>query len=436
MLSTLFSISSLLLGILFLLLCHGLQNSLLGLRAQLENFSTELIGFMMSAYFIGFVFGVKFGAKYIPSVGHIRVFAATASIISITSLLHFLFVNEIFWVLLRFIYGICISASYMVIESWLNNLASAKNRGRILSTYMIINFSAIGLSQFLLDMAPIDAFNLFAICSILASISLVPLILSRKAKQPEEKTSQVKFGIKELFKISPLAIIAVISYGIITGAIWGLGAVVLQQHGFSFKEIALFISLLYLGGMIFQWPLGLLSDILNRRVIIVLCALISCIAYLLLYFSMEAFMMSGSDDRSLKYIFLLSLISGGFTYTIYSLSISLANDYVETDKFVKVSAGLLSVLGASSIIGPIIGGFVIRYFGASCFFLLLSCASFALLLFSIIRVLINRKIPISTRENFIPLPSRTGETFYKLDPRYSQTEEGKEGEENKEAKKS
>ncbi|MDA0902604.1 MAG: MFS transporter, partial [Proteobacteria bacterium] len=228
---------------------------------------------MNSFYFLGFIIGTRFANKSIENVGQIRTFAALASLISTISIFHVIFINPIVWILLKLIYGICISGAYMVIESWLNALSNKHNRGRILSIYMIINFLGLFLGQLFVNAEFVQSFVLFGVVSIFASISLVPIILS-KTTQPEEIYTE-PFSIKKLYQTSPLSATGSFMNGIAYSAFWSFGALFILKSGFSIQEAAIFIAMTFLGALILQWPVGLLSDLFNRRVAIAICCFIS-----------------------------------------------------------------------------------------------------------------------------------------------------------------
>jgi len=254
MFSTINSILSLLVSFGILSIGHGLNNNLLNIRSLIENYSEITIGIMNSFYFLGFIIGVRIGSEYIHKVGPVRTFAALISIISTISLIHALVINPIIWIILRLIYGICIAGAYVVIESWLNSLSGKENRGRILSIYMIVNFSGLFLGQILLNRELVETFTLFAIVSILASISIVPLILS-KVRQPEYQ-DQETLSIKKLYKNSPLSIIGILANAISASAFWSFGAIYMLKAGFVVEDAAFFFAITLIGGLFFQWPIG------------------------------------------------------------------------------------------------------------------------------------------------------------------------------------
>ena len=136
-----------------IMLAYGYQNALLGVRAVIEEFSLASTGFMMSGYFVGYFIGARTVPSVISGVGHIRVFAAFASVASLAILVHSVFVNPLTWFLLRVITGYSMVSIYTIAESWLNDRASNKNRGQLLSTYMIVMFFGLAMGMLLLNIS-------------------------------------------------------------------------------------------------------------------------------------------------------------------------------------------------------------------------------------------------------------------------------------------
>ncbi len=409
MLSTIYSISALLVSFAILCLGHGLHNTLLGVRATIENYPEWITGLMMSGYFAGFIVGTYICARLIPSIGQIRTFAVFASVASAISLLHVLFINEITWIILRISYGVCIAGLYMVIESWLNALSSPSNRGRILSVYMVISFLSLALGQVFIFTAEPSEYTLFAVVSILISFSLVPITTS-KASQPEDISTE-SFGFIRLFNISPLATIGATASGLSIGAFWGLGAVFFTNMGLPSQDVALLIGITFLGGLVFQWPIGYCSDVLDRRMtiaIVILCLTMVCIAFIT------------NVDHTMKHIethlAVLALLFGGFGYTLYSLFIALANDFLEPKYIVKASGGLIVSHAIGAILGPIVASGFMFIWGNTGLFIFMATINLFMLIVALIRVINGRKIPQHTSENFVSIP-KAGFGVIELDPR-------------------
>ena len=263
------SIFSLLLATAALLLGIGLQGTLLGLRADVEQYSMTVTGIIMSSYFAGFAIGSFYCSPLIRQFGHIRAYAAFAALASTAAIGYALSVEPWFWVVLRMITGFCVVGLYMAIESWLNVLANNAMRGRFFGIYMIITLLAMAGGQHLLRFGEVTSFELFAISSILISLSLIPLVMTRIA-QPSISAPH-HLSLKQLYRVSPLGVVGTVLTGMITSSFWGMGALYATQIGLDNVGVAWLMSAIIIGGATLQWPLGLLSDLINRRVIISLC---------------------------------------------------------------------------------------------------------------------------------------------------------------------
>ena len=409
MFSTINSILSLLVSFGILSIGHGLNNNLLNIRSLIENYSEITIGIMNSFYFLGFIIGVRIGSEYIHKVGPVRTFAALISIISTISLIHALVINPIIWIILRLIYGICIAGAYVVIESWLNSLSGKENRGRILSIYMIVNFSGLFLCQILLNRELVETFTLFAIVSILASISIVPLILS-KVRQPEYQ-DQETLSIKKLYKNSPLSIIGILANAISASAFWSFGAIYMLKAGFVVEDAAFFFAITLIGGLFFQWPIGYISDKFDRRISILICSIITIFICLAIVISVNILKIDFGYN-----ILLLALIFGGFSYPLYSLFISLSNDFLKSVSFVKASSALLMINGVGSIFGPLLAAIFIFILDAPGLFWLIITINFTIFIIAFNEFRNGKKIPKATSDHFIATPKQTSALF-NMDPR-------------------
>jgi MFS family permease len=409
MFSTINSILSLLLSFAILSIGHGLNNNLINIRGLLENYSEITIGLMNSFYFLGFIIGVKIASKYIDIVGPVRTFAALISIISTISLIHAMIINPIIWTILRLIYGICIAGAYVVIESWLNILSKQENRGRILSIYMIVNFSGLFLGQTLINKNLIEDFTLFAIVSILASISIVPLILS-KVEQPKSQEYR-SLKIKNLYQNSPLSIIGILINAISAAAFWSFGAIYILQSGFAVENAAFFFAITLIGALIFQWPIGYISDKFNRRISIIICSFVTIIT------SISLLILINILESEFSYLLIfIALVFGGFSYPLYSLFISLANDFLDSGSFVKASSSLLIINGVGSIFGPILAAIFIFFFHEFGLFVLIIIINISIILIAFNELKYGKKIPEETSDNFVATPKQTS-ALLNMDPR-------------------
>ena len=270
---------AILLGIGCMMLANGLQGTLLGVRAGIEGFSTFSTGIMMSGYFIGLFIGSMVAPVLVNRVGHIRVFSALASLASISILFHGVYIDPWLWMAMRVITGISFAGFFVVTESWLNDRASNETRGKVLSVYMLIVTGGMGAGQFLLNLAQPSAIDLFILISVIISFGLIPILLTVKPA-PNFSTSS-KMSVLDLYRASPLAVIGNCLTGMAHGTIFGLGAIYASVVLVDIKLISWFMACFLIGSLVFQWPVGFISDRIGRRGIMAALSIISVVCCLL-----------------------------------------------------------------------------------------------------------------------------------------------------------
>jgi MFS family permease len=270
---------ALLLGLGLLMLGTGLQGTLLGLRASLEGFPTTITGIVMSGYFAGFMLGALVVPPLVRNVGHVRVFAALASLASALVLLHSVFIFALTWFALRVLSGMCMAGLVLITESWLNDIATNRTRGQLLSVYIVVMMGGMGLGQLLLILADLRGFELFVLVSVLISCALVPMLLN--AGRTPEFSAPAPISTRALYRASPLGIIGSFSTGIAQGSLFGMGAVFGNLIGLSVTEVSLFMTVFALGAVALQWPIGWLSDRFDRRKVIVTTTAVSALLALI-----------------------------------------------------------------------------------------------------------------------------------------------------------
>jgi len=349
-------------GIAFIMLGNGLQSSLLGLRASIESFPTLVIGFVMSGYFFGILVGSILAPKLVQRVGHIRVFGALSSLASISILAHGLFIDPWFWTLMRFVTGICYAGVYVISESWLNDRASNQTRGKMLSLYMLVVSLAMGTGQFLLNLADPEKIDLFILVSVVISLGLIPMLLTARPAPAFAISS--KMTLRALYRASPLAVIGNVLTGVAQGTLFGLGAVYAKQSGFSIVEISVFMATFTLGGMLFQWPIGLLSDRFDRRLVLLTVATLAAVLALLVpLFPIHSWLFLG-----------FVLLLGGMTIPMYSLCVAYANDRLQPNEMVAASGSLVMASGFGLSTGPILVSYFMSTVGRNSFYYGISLA--------------------------------------------------------------
>jgi len=411
-------------GIGIILLANGLQGNLLGVRAVLENFNIIATGALMSGYFIGYFVGANVVPNLVGKVGHIRVFAAFASTASLSILLHSVIVDPYVWILGRFITGFSIISIFVVVESWLNDRATNRTRGKVLSIYMIITFVGIGLGVLLLNFNDPTNYEPFILVSVLLSIALVPILLTKRKPPTFKKISSIK--IKELYKISPLGTFSMFCVGFIHPAIFTMGAVYGALMNFSVLEISLYLFLITFSGAIFQWPIGYLSDRFDRRIILVITSLLGSVLTVLCFFSVSVSpdfinLSSGwkpilqhiTNHRMLFYIF-ISLYAG-VSLPLFSLNLAYVNDFLPKEKFVSAGAGMQIIFGLSAMTAPFVCSFFMKNFGPNGIFIFLFIFQTLIGLFGIYRMT-KRSIEENPDNTFTPMPQNITPLGMELDP--------------------
>ena len=351
---------ALLLGMMLLMVGNGLQGTLLGVRGGIEGFSTFEMSIVMSAYFAGFLGGSRVAPEMIRRVGHVRVFAALASFISAILILYPAFAHPVAWALGRVAIGFCFSGVYVTAESWLNNSADNTNRGKALSVYMIVQMFGIVSAQVLLAMGDVSGYALFIVSSVLVSISFAPILLSISPTPAFETAKPMR--LKTLIQISPLGCFGMFLLGGVFSAQFGMSAVYGVAAGLTIAQISLFVSSIYVGALLMQYPIGWFSDRVDRRLVILIVASLGGVM------SLVAF----SFDQYFSALLVAAFIIGGTSNPLYSLLIAYTNDYLEADDMASASGGLIFINGMGAIAGPLVTGKVMDTFGTQAFFMVIA----------------------------------------------------------------
>ena len=386
---------ALMLGMMLLMVGNGLQGTLIGIRGEIEGFSTIELSIVMSAYFVGFLGASQLVPELIRRVGHVRVFAALASFISAVLIAYPLLTNPIFWSVGRVVIGFCYCGVYITAESWLNNSVDNEKRGQALSLYMIVQMVGIVSAQGVLALGNPNGYSLFIIISILVSISFAPILLSISPAPAFERTKLMT--LSRLFTSSPLACVGMFLLGGVFSAQFGMSAVFGAQIGLSLSQISLFVASFYIGAMIFQYPIGWVSDKMDRRLLILLISAASATGSASAYFAGGYFF---------ALVFAAFLV-GGLTNPLYSLLIAHANDFIEYEDMASAAAGLLFVNGVGEVSGPIIIGYAMNAFGPEIFFVIIALLMATLAIYAGYRM--TQRATVSDTSSYAAvLPNSTG----------------------------
>jgi len=344
-------------GMFMLMVGNGLQGTLLGLRGEAEGFSTLSLSIVMSAYFMGFLFSSRYTPELIRRVGHVRVFAALGSMVSAVLIAYPVLVDPWAWAIGRVIIGFCFCGVYITAESWLNDASSNENRGKSLSLYMIVQMAGIVFAQWIVSRGDVSGYILFIIPSIMVSLAFAPVLLSVKPMPAFETAKPMK--LRDLVKASPLACVGMFMLGGVFSAQFGMSAVYGSRVGLTVGEISFFVSSIYVAALVLQYPIGWLSDRMDRRRLIVWVSLLGASG------SMIAFLVPGSFFL----IVISGAIVGGTSNPLYALLIAYLNDYLEKEDMASASGGLLFINGIGAILGPLTVGLMMDLLGDNGFWL-------------------------------------------------------------------
>jgi MFS family permease len=386
---------ALFLGIALMMLGNGLQGSLLGLRASLEGFPTTATGILMSGYYAGFLLGSVLTPRLVARVGHVRVFAALAALAASAILIHAVWIHPASWTVIRLVTGFCYAGLYVVVESWLNDQATNQTRGQLLSLYMIVTLGGAAGGQLLLNVADPAGVHLFILVSILVSLSSIPLVLSTGPTPAFEAPSRV--GLRDLYRVSPTGVVGYFGTMLASGAYFGMGAVYGRAIGLSVRDISLFMGLILVGGMLLQWPIGRLSDTLDRR------RVLTAVTFLAALFALLA---GAAAERSLLGLFALSALFGGINLPLYSLCVAYVNDYLERDQIVPASGTLVLIGGVGAVFGPLSAAVAMQTFGPDGFFWWIALIHAAIGAFALYRMTRRQALPRAEQGSCVALAPR------------------------------
>ena len=385
---------ALLLGMMLLQVGNGMQGTLLGIRGQIEGFSTFQMSVVMSSYFVGFLFGSRMAPEMIRRVGHVRVFAALGSLISAVLILYPVVANPWAWAVGRVLIGFCFSGVYVTAESWLNNSATNETRGQALSLYMIMQMVGIVSAQGILVLADPSGYVLFVIPSVLVSLAFAPILLSISPTPAFDSTKPL--SLLEILRISPLGCVGMLLLGGVFSAQFGMAAVYGAEAGLTVPQISIFVAAFYVGALLVQYPLGWMSDLMDRRLLIMSAAMVGGIGAMI-------GMLFGGDF----YLLLVAaFLVGGMSNPLYSLLIAYTNDFLEHDDMAAAAGGMVFINGLGAVAGPLITGWMMGVMGPGGFFFYMAILLFAMVGYAAYRMTQRAAIPVSETDSYAPvLPS-------------------------------
>jgi MFS family permease len=396
----------------------GLLNTFLGFRLSLEGVSTQVTGLVLSAYFVGLVAGTSYCRKIIQSVGHIRAFAAFTAVTTAVVMIHGFYTSPLLWAGLRFVSGISNMGLFMVIESWLNECAEPKFRGRIFSIYMIVTYMGSTVGQQLLNVGDVRSQTLFLVAGVFVVLSTVPVAMTRSIHPKLPKVQQK--ALKTILRKAPISMLGCFGAGLLHSAFYTMGPVFAHQIDLSVGQISWFMTLTVFGGLILQWPVGLISDRLDRSLVL---------PFLGIILAMISLMILISSQHSLGFLLGTTTLFGGIFFSIYPVAVARAHDIFDAQDVVKVSSVLLLFYGIGAVFGPILSAAVMTLSGTpyGLYFYMIAVSG----VYAGVTLLLRRKesvriVPVDEQVEFVMMET-TSDVAMHLDPRMEIPPEHAEG---------
>jgi len=394
-----------LISLVIVMLGNGFLTTYTSLRLSVADYPNWIIGLINAFYYTGIMLGSIYVERLIERIGHIRTFAIMASVNSVLIVLQGAVLGTISWSIFRFFMGFCVSGFFIVIESWLLLSTGVKRRGRLLSLYMLTLYMAQGFGQFLLNLSSIESLLPFVITVILSSLSVIPVSMM-KSSGPLLLESSIT-NVFQIMRKVPLGPIGCFVSGMILSSFYSLAPIFGKEINLSVLQISQIMGFTILGGLLLQWPIGHLSDIFNRRkVIIGVCIVLMGITYALYH----------SAQFHYYVLVALMVLFGGISFTLYPLSITYTCDHFSDKKIVGITCALLIIYGVGCIVGPLVSPYFMSVFGPSGLFLYMSGLCAAFILVCLWRVFHAKSLRDEEQSDYLPLPRATSLAFY-IDPR-------------------
>jgi MFS family permease len=390
-----------LLSIAILTAANGFFTSYVSVFLRNAGFVESVIGYTQSAFYGGLIIGSLTLERFILRVGHIRSFAACVSLMTASFLFMGLFFEPISWVFARFIAGYSLAGMYVVIESWLLCKSNEGSRGRILAIYLVAYYGAQSFGQLFFDWIDLSSSTPFILSALIASVSVLPL-LSTRTESPDFQEHDIHSPLK-IFKAAPFGFMGSVVSGIVLGAIYSFIPNFAQEYA---HRVSWTTGLTIFGGMLLQWPVGKLSDLMNRRNLLVGIAFIILIPCLALYLFPE------SD----WFVYLMTFILGGLTFTIYPLSVALVTDRLTQGALTSIAAVLLLAYGIGSALGPLLAPLFMQGIGLKGLFFFIGTNGFFLGVFGLLTYHPRKKLTISEQVDYVTV-AQTTPVATELDPR-------------------
>ena len=360
--------SSLYFATLLMLLGSGLLSTYIGLSLSARGVNEIWIGALMTGYYVGLVGGASVGHRLIARVGHIRAFVASAGVVTASVLGHALAESVQLWLVLRVLVGMAMMCQYMVLESWLNEQAESHQRGTVFAGYMVVTFLGLMLGQFVFTLMPELNIRHVLFVAMCFSLCLVPVAVTKSLHPAPLHPAPLRilFFIKRI----PLALATIAISGLLLGSFYGMAPVYASGVGLKTSEVGVFMATAIGAGLLAQWPVGWMSDRLDRSQLIQLNAIILTGVTLVL----------GLAVVPGYALLVLTALFGMLAFTLYPLAVALANDHVEPEERVLLSAMLLVTFGLGASAGPLASSALMKVGGPGMLYVFMAMCSIFLVI--------------------------------------------------------
>ena len=386
---------SLFVGLALLMMAGGLFSTLLGVRSEQRGRPTVVSSIISASYYVGFLVGSVLTLRALGRVGHIRVYTALASLLGAAIIAIGITDDAWSWTVLRLVTGLCFAGLYVVAESWLNDLATNDNRGRLLAVYGGLTVACFGIGQVLVSRFEPMAVTGFAVAAILTSLAVIPVALSEAAVAPGVESAE-RISLRELARVVPTGVFSCLLVGVAHGALAGMAAIYATRVGLSPGLVGLFVALPSLGGMVLQWPISAASDDIDRRAVGAVAAMGSA--------GTAALLLLDAPTKPMAYV-LIALL-GGLSYPLYSIVSAYTNDWIEPEHLSAAASQLMKLYGIGAIAGPMIVGGAMGIIGPTGFYWVLIVMHVLIAVFFCYRMVAWRS-PLAKRPwNEVSLPAR------------------------------
>ncbi|SMP36647.1 Predicted arabinose efflux permease, MFS family [Shimia sagamensis] len=344
--------------------------------------SQEIAALAPAAYSLGFLIGCFFIAGWITSIGHIRAFSAAAAICTASALLFSVTDNEPTLLFVRFLTGIATAGLFAIGDAWISETVDGSSRGRLLAVFAIILGLMSVLSQVIVIITPDDLNQSFVLVSLLYCLAIV--VIAATPSTPPEGKERANVRVKALFADAPTAAFGAIAVGIVSTVFMNVVPYRAAVIGVDAVDVAIAMGAIYVGRILFLYPLGLMSDRMDRRRVILVASVIASFALLTF-----ALLSTGDGVRHAvivgtpvyRLVFVGLILLGGSMLTLYSLLLAHAMDRTVPVYVASSAVTMLFVFTIGGIIGPLLTSAVSAVFGdmAMGWMLMIVMAAFAVL---------------------------------------------------------